>query len=184
MPDSDTAQITIASFSADSPHLEAAMRLYVAVFGGEADSVREFITRYATVYPDFHGVVALVQEQGEEQVVGMGFGTRSVPGNWWYDKVSAQVGADHPALPDAWVLVELGVLPDYRGTGLGTRLHNALVDAQPLPRLLLSTQVANTGARRLYERLGWTYLHPGFVFSEGAEPFVVMRREKEVPPSS
>jgi hypothetical protein len=44
-------------------------------------------------------------------------------------------------------------------------------------RALLSTEVANTGARRLYTRNGWRLLHPGFVFSPGQQPNVVMARE-------
>ena len=52
-----------------------------------------------------------------------------------------------------------------------------LLAAQPCPRALLSTEVSNTTARRLYERHGWRYLHPGFVFTPGDQPFIVMARE-------
>ena len=169
---SDDSSISIESFSPASPLLEGALDAYVAVFGGEREQARDFITRYATTYPHFAGAVAL--DRG--RVVGLGWGAQGIPGNWWYDQVTARVGHDHPALRDAWVLVELGVLPEYRGGGLGARLHDAAIAAQPLARQLLSTQVSDAGARRLYERLGWTYLHPGFAFREGEEPFVVMRR--------
>ena len=56
-------------------------------------------------------------------------------------------------------------------------LLEALLKNQPCPRVLLSTEVANAGARRLYERNGWQYLHPGFVFTPGQQPFAVMGRE-------
>lgn len=42
---------------------------------------------------------------------------------------------------------------------------------------MLSIQVENTGARRLYEHRGWRYLHSGFVFREGQPPHVVMAKE-------
>ncbi len=56
-------------------------------------------------------------------------------------------------------------------------LMETLLAAQPCPRALLSTEVNNAGARRLYERHGWSYLHPGFAFNPGGQPYVVMRRE-------
>jgi len=52
-----------------------------------------------------------------------------------------------------------------------------LLASQPYPRALLSTEVANAGAHRLYERNGWRYLLPGLVFTPGQQPFVVMGRE-------
>lgn len=173
MSGSVRSSISLEPFSPGSPHLEGALDVYVAVFGGDREDARSFVTRYAKNYPHFAGVVAL--DGG--RVVGLGWGAQGVLGNWWYDKVAARVGARHPALQDAWVLVELGVLPEYRASGVGTRVHDAVIAAQPLPRLLLSTQVANVGARRLYERLGWEYLHPGFAFQDGGEPYVVMCRE-------
>jgi ribosomal protein S18 acetylase RimI-like enzyme len=110
-------------------------------------------------------------------VVGMGFGARSEPGQWWHDAVAAQVGSDHPALEDAWVLVELAVLPEHQGRGIGSALHDAILAAQPCARTLLSTELTNMRARAMYESRGWRYLHPGLVFSEGQPSYVVMHRE-------
>lgn len=160
-------------FDAASATFEEVIRIYLEVFGGEEEEIRAFITRYATTFPDWRGYIALVGEQ----VAGMGFGTRSLLGQWWHDKVAAQVGAEHPALQDAWVLVDLAVRPAYQNQGIGAAIMNALLASQPCPRALLSTEVANTGARRLYTRNGWRLLHPGFVFSPGQQPYVVMARE-------
>ncbi|MBA2285980.1 MAG: GNAT family N-acetyltransferase [Ktedonobacteraceae bacterium] len=164
--------VTLASFSADSRYLAGAVRCYVETWKRDWEASYDFFSRYAR-YPDFYGLVAL----SDGEVIGSGFGTRSLPGQWWHDVVAAHVGAEHAALQDAWVLVELEVLKAYQGYGTGTRLHNALLAGQPCPRTLLSTEVANRGARRLYERLGWRYLHPGFRFNEGQEPYVVMHKE-------
>ena len=160
-------------FDAASATFEEVIRIYLEVFGGEEEEIRAFITRYATTFPDWRGHVALVGEQ----VAGMGFGTRSLPGQWWHDKVEAQVGAEHSALQDAWVLVDLAVRPAYQNQGIGAAIMNALLASQPCPRALLSTEVANSGARRLYTRNGWRLLHPGFVFIPGQQPYVVMARE-------
>jgi ribosomal protein S18 acetylase RimI-like enzyme len=91
--------------------------------------------------------------------------------------VAAYVGADNPALQEAWVLVELAVLPAYQGQGIGGLVHDLLLEAQPLPRALLSTEVTNGRARRMYERRGWLYLHSGFAFIEGQPRFLIMHRE-------
>jgi ribosomal protein S18 acetylase RimI-like enzyme len=75
------------------------------------------------------------------------------------------------------MLVELAVLDDYRGLGIGTALHDTLLASQPYRRALLSTEVSNADARRLYERLGWQYLHPGFIFSDGGPAYTIMHKE-------
>lgn len=163
---------TFAPLQPGAPAFDDAVRLYLTTWSGDTQTISDFFTRYAAL-PDYQGLVALC----EGAVAGFGFGTRSLLGNWWHDKVAAQIGADHPALQDAWVLVSLAVAPEHRGKGLGGALMEALLAAQPCPHALLSTDVSNAGARRLYERHGWRYLHPGFVFRPGDQPFVVMRRE-------
>ena len=149
-----------------------AVRLYLDTWPGDELNVTNFFARYAAL-PDYHGLAAL----HDGKLVGFGFGARSLPGNWWHDRVAAHVGIDHPALQDVWTLVDLAVAPEYRGRGVGSALMEALLAAQPCPRALLSTEVDNAGARRLYERHGWTYLHPGFAFNPGDRQYAVMRRE-------
>lgn len=113
------------------------------------------------------------------RAVGMGFGVDALLGNWWVDIVAGALGRRHPALQDAWTLVELAVRPAYRGRGVGTGLHDALWAAHNRPRAVLSTQIDNEGARRLYERLGWRLLHPGLLFPGNPVPYVIMGRERE-----
>lgn len=165
-----TSGYTLEPFDAASPYFDEVVRIYLEAFGGEEDVIRAFIARYASTLPDWRGYVALIGAQ----VTGMGFGTRSLPGQWWHDRVAAEIGANHPALQDAWVLVDLAVRSAYRNRGIGATLLKTLLASQPCPRALLSTEVANVGAHRFYERNGWRYLHPGLVFTPGQQPFVVM----------
>jgi GNAT superfamily N-acetyltransferase len=164
--------ISVEPFSATSPLLERAVHVYTGTWNRPWDPSYAFFARYAT-YPDFRGLVALHRGVA----VGMGFGHRSLPGQWWHDSVAARVGRDHPALQGAWVLVELAVVPDWQGHGIGGVLHDTLLEAQPHPRALLSTEVTNTRARRIYERRGWRYLHSGFAFAAGQPWFLIMHRE-------
>lgn len=164
--------VSIVPFDASSPYLDGIVRVYITTWPLNEDEIRHFITRYSA-HADFRGFLALV----DGEVVGMGFGRGSLPGQWWHDKVAAQVGSAHPALQDAWELVDLAVLEAYRRYGIGTLLHNVLQESQPCQRMLLSTEVRNATARRLYERLGWRYLHPGFVFNPGQQPFAIMHKE-------
>ncbi len=162
--------IEIRPFTAFSPLLTDAVRVYVETWLRDLRTSHDFIARYAH-FPDFRGYVAVDLAAG---VVGMGFGTASLPGQWWHDRVAGALGDGHPALQDAWVLTELAVLPGYRSRGIGGLLHDALVAAQPHRHLLLSTQVDNLGARRFYERRGWRYLHSGLTFRADEPPYVVM----------
>jgi len=164
--------VIFAPLLPDTPEFDAAVRLYCAIWPDDAVGITAFFTRYAGLL-DYHGLAAL----RDGRLVGFGFGVRSLPGNWWHDRVAEQVGSEHPALRGAWCLVDLAVAPEERGRGIGGALMEALLAAQPCPRALLSTEVANAGARRLYVRHGWTYLHPGFVFVEGNPAYTIMRRE-------
>lgn len=162
----------LVAFTHDSPLLLDAVKVYTHVwaqrtYGESVDFFRSNARRQ-----DFYGYVV----QAGPQTIGMGFGTRSVPGQWWHDKVARRVGVDHDALQNAWVLVELAIMPAYRNRGLGLRIHNALLSAQPYPHALLSTQVDNRGARRFYERHGWDYLHPGFAFFENHPLFCILHK--------
>ncbi len=64
-------------------------------------------------------------------------------------------------------LVRLGVLPEFRGSGIGSFLvADAIASArsQGCERIALSTQVENRSARSVYERLGFRDTHRRFAF--------------------
>jgi GNAT superfamily N-acetyltransferase len=164
--------VTFAPMRPSGPWFDDAVRLYCATWPDDEDAIAAFFARYAAML-DYHGLVAV----RDGRLVGFGFGVRSLPGNWWHDRVAEQVGPEHPALRDAWCLVDLAVALEARGRGIGGALMEELLAMQPCSRALLSTEVDNAVARRLYERHGWTYLHPSVVFAEGSPAYTIMRRE-------
>jgi len=168
------ADVHIVQFKPGSPLFLEAIRVYHSTWGWSWEESYSFFTRYSRL-PDFLGIVAVYGNQ----IAGMTFGALGRRGQWWFDKVAEHVEGRYknPALKDAWMLVELAVLREYRNMGIGTALHDTLLASQPYDRALLSTEVSNMGARRLYERLNWQYLHPGFVFSEGGPAYAIMSKE-------
>ncbi len=66
------------------------------------------------------------------------------------------------------------MLPAYQGAGIGRRLLLELTTGQPERTAVLSTQDAESRARRLYRSVGFTDLLTGFRFSGGEPPYAVM----------
>lgn len=158
------------------PHtadFEGAVAVYAEYVGSTVEAHRAFFLSHAQ-RRDYVGIVAKVGPQ----VVGVAFGEASLPGQWWHDVVARHVGASHPALQEAWVLTQLNVLQAYRDRGIGGDLHDAIIDRQPYHHVLLSTQQRNLAAQRFYKRRGWFVLHPGIVFSQGDEPYMIMRKTR------
>lgn len=161
--------VRLIPFGHASDWLYEAAMIYAAVWGRNTSDSLLFFRHHAD-YSDYRGVIALLGTVP----VGFAFGTRSESGQWWHDKVCERVGSQHPALQNAWVLTELGVLDGYRNRHIGGMLHDRMLQLQPASNVLLSTQVDNDGARRFYERRGWQYLHHGFQFQPGRPAYVIM----------
>lgn len=164
----------IVAYELHSAALQQAVDIYAATWGKERADCELFFTRYAA-HPGFRGRVAVTGERA----VGMGFGHRAFAGNWWYDRVLEQMGERNgdERLQDAWILVELAVLPEQRRRGVGALLLDALLESTGCRRALLSTEASNAGARWMYENHGWTYLHHNLYFAGVDVPFVVMGKE-------
>jgi ribosomal protein S18 acetylase RimI-like enzyme len=164
-------RVDILPLNLDSSYLEAAVAVYHAYTPGEMRYQIEFFVSHM----ERQGYIGFVA-QHEAKIIGVTFGSRSLAGQWWHEQVTAHVEADHPALQDAWVLTQLNVLKDYRNQGIGKLLHDKIIIVQPCSRLLLSTPVANKGAQRFYKRHAWYYLHEGFSFFAGDEPYAIMHK--------
>ena len=167
--------IELRAYTAGSPLLEVGFGVYREVWPErehEFEETRESFERYAT-YANFAGIVAF----HGDRPVGVGYGARSRPGIWWHDQVTPFFGEDHPALQDAWRLVELAVVPDMRRRQVGGMIHDTLLASQGCRRALLCTSVENTVAQAMYARRGWYTLHPGFDFPGQPVQYVILARE-------
>lgn len=167
--------VQLLPFTRRSSLLPEAVNVYTRVWSRNTADSLTFFHNYAE-HNHFYGVVAVARSQ----VVGMAFGTESVSGMWWHDKVAQHVNPQHPVLQNAWVLTELAVLEGYRNWGIGSKLLARVILEQPFPNALLSTQCHNQAAQRFYQRHGWDYLHRGFAFHRGHDPYVIMYHQTDV----
>ena len=116
----------------------------------------------------------------KKRLVGFVYGYTGAPGQWWYDKVAA--GLDETSRAE-WLerehfeLTELAVEPAFQGRGIGSRLHDAVLEGLPHDRALLSALAENGRVIRFYERRGWRVLLPELRFEAGRPLFAILGRE-------
>jgi ribosomal protein S18 acetylase RimI-like enzyme len=115
-----------------------------------------------------------------DRLVGFVYGYTGAPGQWWYDRVAAALG---PAARAEWLepphfeLTELAVDPAHQGSGIGSRLHDAVLDGLPHDRALLSALADNGRVIRFYEHRGWHVLLPELRFEQGRPLFAILGKE-------
>jgi ribosomal protein S18 acetylase RimI-like enzyme len=114
-------------------------------------------------------------------LLGFGYGYLSEPGQWWHDQVRGAIPADQrPAwLTDCFEVVELHVLPEAQGHGLGGAQLRALLSMTTAKTTLLSTPEADEAtsrAWRLYRRFGFVDVIRHFTFPGDVRPVAVLGR--------
>ncbi len=112
-------------------------------------------------------------------LAGFTYGFHGAPGQWWHDTVAGALALSPPPGAAAWLtdsfeVAELHVLPAYQGAGIGRELLLRLTAGRSERTAVLSTADAESRARRLYRRVGFTDLLTGFRFSGGEPPYAVM----------
>ena len=114
------------------------------------------------------------------QIIAFSYGFSGGPGQWWHDVVAAALTATTgPAVASAWLadsleIAEVHVHPDFHRRGIGRSLVLGLADGRRERTAVLSTQDANSPARRLYRGLGFTDLLTGYSFPGSPVPYAVM----------
>ena len=121
------------------------------------------------------GLRAFVAVHGD-RMVGVAYGYRGAPGQWWHDQVSAALTARQSQewLSSAFEVCELHVRPELQGTGLGRRLLDALLDGVGTRTAVLTTPDAETRARRFYRAGGWVDLRRDLRFPGDPRVFAVL----------
>jgi GNAT superfamily N-acetyltransferase len=113
-------------------------------------------------------------------IVAFSYGFHGADGQWWHDLVRSALtrmgGYDLAQnwLGDSFEVAEVHVHPDYQGRGIGRRMVPALLHPRLERTALLSTQDADSRARRLYRGLGFGDLLTGYRFPGTDPPYAVM----------
>jgi ribosomal protein S18 acetylase RimI-like enzyme len=155
---------------------------------------RRSIMERHTQFPSFRAVVMTLRDgaarqpadprgragTGRYRIVGFAYGFHGTDGQWWHDLVRSALtnlgGYDlaQTWLADSFEVAEVHVHPDYQGRGIGSLMVPALVYPRLERAALLSTADADSPARRLYRRLGFTDLLTGYRFPGTDPPYAVM----------
>lgn len=149
--------ITIETLSGAeaSTHRDEVLGVWAAVFGpvDDPEAWTESPWDRHRSRPGYRLVLA--REHG--RLIGFAWGYTGERGQYWSDFITQEIGA----AIDGWVgghfeFVELAVLPDARGRGVGGRLHDALLAGLEHTRALLATSSSpDDPAVSLYLSRGW-----------------------------
>ncbi len=155
---------------------------------------RRAIMERHTGFPSFHCVVMTLPDDPENAppelrtqtgrrrltIIGFAYGFHGTSGQWWHDLVRSALAAAggrdlaHAWLGDSFEVAEVHVHPDYQGRGVGRAMVPGLIHPRLERTALLSTQDADSRARRLYRGLGFSDLLTGYRFPGTDPPYAVM----------
>lgn len=113
-----------------------------------------------------HAGFALAAAYGSGTLVGFGYGFPCSAEYWYGEELLPQIPAD--AREGLMGVCELAVRPGWQSRGIGTRLHEALVEAVAPRWTSLLVDPANARGRALYDRLGYRYAGP---YRNGSETY-------------
>jgi ribosomal protein S18 acetylase RimI-like enzyme len=174
------ATITELDHRAFLANIDEQLAIYGEAMAAPADELpgrRTIMERHAG-YAGLRALAAIDEASGT--IVGLAYGFRGLPGQWWHDVVMSAIAARSGRaaardwLENAMEIAEVHVRPAYQARGIGRRLVLALTASRPERTALLSTRDAATPARRLYRSLGFTDLLTDFLFPGGGVPYAVM----------
>jgi len=118
-----------------------------------------------------------------DEIIAFSYAFSGQNGQWWHDVVAAAlIAKSGPKVATQWLadsleIAEVHVHPDYHRRGIGRSLVLGLADGRQERTAVLSTQDAQSPARHLYRRLGFTDLLTGYAFPGTPVPYAVMGAE-------
>ena len=178
---SPRAQLVELSAEALRARLYEAISLYVAAMhypkGTEEQRAPMWLAHM--MREGWRCVAALDQE---DRLVGICYGYRGAPDQWWHEQVRRGITELHGrAVADEWLrnyfeLTELHVRPDSQGKGTGEDLLRCLLAGVRSSQVLLSTPEGTTRAWRLYRRVGFRDVLRDYRFTGDPRPFAVLGR--------
>lgn len=166
-------------------HFRAAIETFVGVYAAAMNPPERMLTGRGSIlerHAASPGFRALAAVTGDAEVAGFTYGFHGQHGQWWHDMVasalalatSGSAGTAAEWIDDSFEVAELHVMPGYQGGGIGRSLLLRLLDGRAERTALLSTQDAESRARRLYRGVGFTDLLTNFRFSGVEPPYAVM----------
>lgn len=159
---------------------EAALAVYREAFSrppySDSERVNEVRARVASQHRRRAGFRAFCAVHADGRVLGMTYGYRSEPGQWWHEAVAAVIGPEDYAawLSDAYELAEVAVAPAFQSFGIGRALIDHLLSGVQERTCVLSTR-SDSNAHRLYRRIGFQEITE-MKFFTGGHPFYIMGR--------
>ena len=182
--DTSPRELSRAAFRAE---LDALTAVYLAAMRPDPAQLpgrRSIMERHAS-YDGFRALAVTADAVdggpgGPGQIIGFSYGFRGAPGQWWHDVVAAALAAKSGwELAAAWLtdsleIAEVHVHPDFHGRGIGRSLVLGLAQGRPERTAVLSTQDAESPARRLYRNLSFADLLTGYCFPGTPVPYAVM----------
>lgn len=156
----DECVITIGTVAGTdaSAHRDEVLGVWTAAFGEVNDPEEWAISPWDRHRSHAGYRLAVAHDDG--RLVGFAWGYTGERGQYWSDFITRELGSK----VERWVgghfeFVELAVIPEVRGRGIGGQLHDALLANLDHRRALLATSSSpDDPAVRLYSSRGWVSL--------------------------
>jgi ribosomal protein S18 acetylase RimI-like enzyme len=128
--------------------------VYAAAFPHNSLEDHRWRTSRQAASPGFEAVVA---QAGDGEIIGFAYGLPLAADSSWWNGLTPDPGEGFTTETGArtFAVIDLAVLPDHRGRGLGRRLMDELLRGRPEERATLATHPSETGNQAMYERWGW-----------------------------
>ncbi|MGO2931402.1 hypothetical protein [Microbacterium sp.] len=177
MNDGTTATPDVRTWSGEARELQMAADVYAEVFAeppyceDPEDSRATFIDRvdrYRAAKPHFR----LRLTWRDQRVIGLALGTAVSSGDWWRDRVVAQLPddtADEWFGDETFAVVELATSLAHRRSGVAGALLSSLLEGLPYPTAVLSAYGEAESAQRFYRANGWQELATGLRLGESPD---------------
>jgi ribosomal protein S18 acetylase RimI-like enzyme len=171
--------------------LDALTAVYAAAMRADPEQLpgrRSIMEQHAS----YHGfrALAVTADGARSRIIAFSYGFRGADGQWWHDVVNAALTARSGReaatawLADSLEIAEVHVHPDFHRRGIGRSLVLGLAHGRLERTAVLSTQDAESPARRLYRCLGFTDLLTSYSFPGSTIPYAVMGAVLPLRPAS
>lgn len=187
-------RITTLDAASFREYLPEALAVYVAAMGYPAQVMRTRAPAWSehSRREGWDCVAALAAPRrrvfpaGRPPLVGICYGYRGRPGQWWFNEVDRGLRerTGEPLTADYVELTELHISPPLQGRGLGHALLREFLRSRTESRVLLSTPevpAEDNGAWRLYRGMGFSDVLRDFRFTGDRRPFAVLGRPLPLP---